>query len=393
VVILDESMLDKCIHALRDRPAMRRVAIALVLLSAPLDAQTVRTTTLLLSAPGGRELATVRAGADVRAAPGSGAVRQGHTLVTLDGFIAASLLGPGRDSFPNVVKAPRGARLRSAGRPDASILAELRDGMGVNIISRSGDWIRVRRTAWVTTSALATSALATSAATTPATPGAPARGAPTTGASRSGGGAGQSAAGSQSPTGGRVGGSAQQDSSRRGTGAGAQGVPPPGALTPTASIELRTAPEGRAIARIDTGAFLTALARADGWTRIRVEGWVRDDGVIPADTALRLALSGADVRAAPERYRGAVVRWDVEFIAMQRADQLRRDLRAGEPYILARGPGEESGLLYIAVPPALVPDMERLQPLQVITITGRIRVGRSEPAGVPVLDLLTAIRK
>ena len=342
---------------------MRRAAIAIVLLvSAPLDAQTVRTTTLLLSAPGGRELATVRAGADVRASPGSGAVRQGHTLVTLDGFIDASLLGPGRDSFPNVVKAPSGARLRSDGRPDATILADLRDGMGVNIISRSGNWIRVRRTAWVATAALGPAA-STSA---------PARGA----SARGTGGA-----------------STEQDSSRRAPAPNPQAPPPAGALMPTATVQLRTAPEGRAIARIDSGAFLTALARADGWTRVRVEGWVRDDEVIPADTALRLSLSGADVRAAPEKYRGAVVRWDVEFIALQRADQLRRDLRSGEPYILARGPGEESGLLYIAVPPALVPEMERLQPLQVITITGRIRVGRSEPAGVPVLDLLTAIRK
>jgi hypothetical protein len=381
VVILDESMLDKCIHALCDRPAMRCAAIAVALLSAPLDAQTVRTTTLLLSAPGGRELATVRAGADVRASPGSGAVQRGHTLVTLDGFIDASLLGPGRDSFPNVVKAPSGARLRSAGRPDAPILAELRDGMGVNIISRSGDWIRVRRTAWVATAALAASVSSTAAA----------RGAPSTAGSEAGGGPGRSAV-PEPRTGGTRAASSQQDSSRR-VPAASGPLPPAGALTPTASVQLRTAPEGQAIARIDSGAFLTTLARADGWTRVRVEGWVRDDEVIPADTALRLSLSGADVRAAPDKYRGAVVRWDVEFIAMQRADQLRRDLRSGEPYVLARGPGQESGLLYIAVPPALVPEMERLQPLQVMTITARIRVGRSEPAGVPVLDLLTAIRK
>jgi len=168
---------------------------------------------------------------------------------------------------------------------------------------------------------------------------------------------------------------------------------PAGAVTPTASIELRTAPEGTSTARVESGAILTPLARADGWTRVRVEGWVRDDEVVPADTALRLALSGADVRAAPERYRGTVVRWEVEFIAMQRADPLRRDLRSGEPYLLARGPGKESGLLYIAVPPALMIEVERLQPLQVLTVTARIRAGRSEPAGVPILDLMAAVRK
>jgi len=168
---------------------------------------------------------------------------------------------------------------------------------------------------------------------------------------------------------------------------------PAGALRPTGNVPLRTSPDGRAVGSVDSGAVLTPLARADGWTRVRIEAWVRDDQMIPADTALQLSLSGADLRAAPERYRGAIVRWDVEFMAIQKADPLRRDLRPGESYILARGPAEESGLLYIAIPPALLGEMERVKPLDVITITARIRVGRSEPAGVPVLDLITAARK
>ena len=177
------------------------------------------------------------------------------------------------------------------------------------------------------------------------------------------------------------------------TGGSSSAQPPAGALTPTATIPLRAAPDGRTTARIDSGAVLMPLARDNGWTRVRVEGWVRDSEVVPADSALQLSLSGADVRAAPDKYRGAVVRWDVEFIAIQRADQLRRDLRSGEPYLLARGPGKENGLLYIAIPPPLLAELERFKPLQVITVTARIRVGRSEPAGVPVLDLMSAVSK
>jgi hypothetical protein len=138
---------------------------------------------------------------------------------------------------------------------------------------------------------------------------------------------------------------------------------------------------------------VTPTAQDNGWTRVRVEGWVRDDEVLPADSALRLSLSAADIRAAPDRARGAVVRWEVQFMALQRADALRRDLRLGEPYILARGPGEETGLMYLAVPPALLPDVDRFQPLDVLTITARVRVGRSEPVGVPVLDLMSAVRR
>jgi hypothetical protein len=164
-------------------------------------------------------------------------------------------------------------------------------------------------------------------------------------------------------------------------------------LTPTSSTELRTGPNGQAIGRLDSGAHLTALARDDGWTRVRVEGWVRDGDVLPADTSLRLSLSAADIRAAPEAARGAMVRWDVQFIALQRADQLRTDLRVGEPYILARGPGSETGLLYLAVPPSLVAEVERFEPLESLTVTARVRVGRSDPVGIPILDLLSAGRK
>ena len=156
---------------------------------------------------------------------------------------------------------------------------------------------------------------------------------------------------------------------------------------------MRTGPNGQPIARLDSGAHLVALARDQGWTRVRVEGWVRDGDLIPADTALRLSLSAADIRAAPDQARGAVIRWEVQFIAVQRADQLRRDLRVGEPYILARGPGSESGLLYLAIPPALLAEVERFEPLQSLTVTARVRAGRSEPVGIPVLDLLTVARK
>ena len=359
---------------------MRCALLALVLLATPIDAQTsARAATLLLSGPNGRELATIRAGSALRPASGAGATRQGHTQVTLDGYIDASLLGPGRDSFPNLVKAPSGARLRSAGRPDAAILADLRNEMGVNIVSRSGTWVRVRRTGWVVTSAL--SAPAGDAAASPGGGSPPAMGRAGATAAQTGG---RGAA--QPPPGAR-------DTVVRPADAASIEPAPAGSLRPLGNVALRTAPDGRTVATLDSGAVLTPLARTDGWTRVRVEGWIRDDQVVPADTALRLSLSGADLRADPERYRGAVVRWEVEFISIQKADPLRRDLRQGEPYILARGPGAESGLLYVAIPQALLAEMERFKPLDVITITARIRVGRSEPAGVPVLDLITAARR
>ena len=138
---------------------------------------------------------------------------------------------------------------------------------------------------------------------------------------------------------------------------------------------------------------MTAVARDNGWTRVRIEGWIRDDNLVPTDSSYRPSLSAADIRAAPDGAKGAMVRWEIQFIAIQRADQLRPDLRLGEPYILARGPGDETGLLYFAVPQSLLPEIERLEPLQELTVTARVRVGRSEPVGVPILDLLSAVRR
>ena len=58
-----------------------------------------------------------------------------------------------------------------------------------------------------------------------------------------------------------------------------------------------------------------------------------------------------------------------------------------EPYLLAKGPGSENALLYLAVPPSLLNQAKGLPPLTRVLITARVRVGRSEPVGTPILDL------
>ena len=367
-------MPDKCMRRFGDQPAITLVAIAFaVCCAAPLGAQTaVRRVTPLLATPGGRELATIRAGTAVRAAT----VRQGFTQVTLDGYIDASLVGASRDSFPNTVRADGGARLRESGRPTATIIAELRDGMGVTPISRASGWIRIRRTGWVATSALGSARDPTPPPDRPAGASSPPPTPP---------GSSPPASSPAAPT--------SPPTSQPSTPVAGPMNQPAAALTPAGAAILRASPAGDTIARLDSGAMLVPLARESGWTRVRIEGWVRDSEVNPADPALRLTLSAADIRAAPERARGAVVRWDVEFIALQRADALRPDMRLDERYILARGPGAESTLMYIVVPPALIAEVERLESLDRLTIVARVRVGRSEPVGVPILDLVGLTRR
>jgi len=118
-----------------------------------------------------------------------------------------------------------------------------------------------------------------------------------------------------------------------------------------------------------------------------VEGWVRDADLQPSDASLYPSLSAADLRADPDANRGKTVRWRVQVIALQTADPLRRDLAPNEPYLLAKGPGTEDALLYLAVPPSLLPSARDLDPLSTITVVARVRVGRSTPSGVPILDI------
>ncbi|HEX5436077.1 MAG TPA: hypothetical protein VFW98_02885 [Gemmatimonadaceae bacterium] len=164
-------------------------------------------------------------------------------------------------------------------------------------------------------------------------------------------------------------------------------LPAHGAFAPAQHATLTTAPGGRTIASLDSSARVQILAHDRGWTRVRVEGWVRDGDLRLADTSQYSQMSAADLRADPQGSRGKLVRWHVQVIALQTADPLRRDMAPNEPYLLARGPEHEDALLYLALPPSLLGTARTLEPLSWVTVVARVRVGRSDPAGVPILDV------
>ena len=356
---------------------MHRPLVALLLSIAtvlPLQAQTtIARTTGLLATPGGRAVASLQAGAPVT----TGAVRAGFTEVTIEGHVSSTVLAGPREQFAISARTD-GARLRATASTDGRILAELRQGMGLTRVSATGAWVRVRRTGWVATAALAVPSRPAAASPSASRPS-PASGAATgTGAAQSGG-----RPGAAGDTGAGV-------AARR---AAESGVP--GALTPRVPIALLGAPEADTLGLLSMGTTLTPLARERGWVRVRIDGWVPEADVIPADTTLRSDLSAADLRADPGATRGRLVRWEVQLLALQTADPLRRGLRPDEPYFLARGPGRENALLYVAVSPALLPAVRPLAAAAPVgvTITARVRDGRSEPVGVPILDLVSIARR
>lgn len=321
-----------------------------------------------LALPGSRALATLRQGAVVA----TGAKQGTWTQVTIDGWVAAPFLGGARDSFALTIKPGNPVRLRADATPQSAIVGDLRSGMGLEQVERRGAWVHVRRTGWVASASLGappeTAASTTAPATGAAQPSSPAV-VPSA-----------SAEPQPSPSVPRA--PAQTDSSRDGL-----------LLTPAGQTALAASPDGDRVGTLLPGARATVTGRDRGWIRIQVEGWAREADFAVADTSLKGAVSAADLRADPEGSVGRLVHWDVEVLAHQIADPLRKGLANREPYLLAQGPAGENALLYLAIPPSLAASAARIPDLAKVTITARVRTGRSEPVGVPVLELLTIVQR
>ncbi len=120
---------------------------------------------------------------------------------------------------------------------------------------------------------------------------------------------------------------------------------------------------------------------------------VREGGVdgdtVGVDGGVLTGVSAAALRANPDEYAGARLRWTVRFLSLERAEPERIDFYEGEPFLLARAPDPGDGLVYIAVPQELLAAAEKLRPLQTLDMLVRVRTGRSALLRVPILDLLT----
>lgn len=332
-------------------------------IGAPLGAQArVTRDAGVRAVPDGNVIATVTNGTSWR----TGAARAGYTVVTLEGWVDASRVAGRRDTFPNSIGGSGTLRLRAEPSLSGRILGNFEAGAGIRVLERRGDWARVRRDGWLLSTVLA----APTAATAPArqeTKAAP-RATEAKAAER---------AADEAPA-------AETEPAE---------APRDGALRANAALPLHAAPGTRVLGTLEGGSVVEPLARDRGWVRVRVEAWVPESLLVPADSSYRAALTAADLRLDPEAYRGRTVRWVVQVVGLQTADPLRRALSPDEPYLLAMGPSGENAILYLAVPPSLLDQARRLAPLSQVIVTARIRNGRSQPTGAPVLDLISLAKR
>lgn len=261
------------------------------------------------------------------------------------------------------VSAAEGENLRAA--PNGDVLARVNPEMVLTELERRDRWVRVERIAWIWAESV--EIVGPAPAGTPLPPAAQPtpRNVP--------------AAPRPQPDAAREAGPPSANWLRAGPGGAA----------------VLQSPGGDTVARLRPMTPMEVVAREGNWARVRVDGWVWQPGLASAaDSATVLRdVSAAVLTANPENFRGRTVEWRLQFISLERAERIRTDFYEGEPFILARGPGDENAFVYVAVPPDRVAQVERLGPLERITVLGRIRTGRSRVMGAPVLDLLELRRE
>ena len=366
------------------RLATLTLLAALAATSTPLGAQVeLRFSADVHAKPGGPAVALLLPGAMLATGPADGT----ETLVTFEGWVDASRLGARRDSFPTSVSGRLTLRVRAQASPKGAIIAVLQPGTGLHIVARRGTWTRVRRSGWIATAPLqrSTAESAARGARAGAKAGVSRPAAPPSASS-----AAPSAAAPAAPS------AAAPVASSAGASAPAAKAAPKSRETgviASSGGRFRDLPKGRVLGGISSGSIVEIMARQFGWVRVRADGWIAERDLVSGEQVAPPDVTAADLRADPLGMKGRVVQWDVEVMSLQIADPLRVELARDEPYLLARGPGEENALLYLAVPAPMLAKARALQPLAKIRITARIRSGRSEPAGTPILDLLSIAKR
>jgi len=257
--------------------------------------------------------------------------------VTLDGWVwSGSLQRQLQDGHDLRVSPSAGENLRI--EPNGSIIARLSQGTFLDELDRQGNWVHVRRVGWMWSRSLEQS------------------NAPSTETSA-----------------------------------------PPVVVDTSVSLDravtaqqstLLTTPDGEERAVLVPETPVRVLARSGDWVRVQTEGWIRETDLRQAAEGVMEGVTGAEVRASPSEFEGRLLQWTIQFLAIQEADELRSEIPAGQPYMLARGPLPEASFVYVVIPQNKLADAERLAPLTQLVIVGRVRAARSRYLGNPVVDLI-----
>ena len=306
----------------------------------------------LYQQPEGKRLARIAKGAELA----GGEARGEWQAVTLDGWIFAPSVGATARAGADlaVTRAPE-ENLRDA--PRGTLVAKLPHGFLLSKVSDDHRWVHVQRAGWMKRAALEPVAAVVSARTAVSDTG-----------------PGGVSAGNRSRVNPPTPDSALADPAR---------------AQPARRTTLYRAPDGPEAGTLELSTPLRVVSRSGDWTRVQLEGWVKTADLATEGPGVLVGITAAELRTDPERYVGQSLRWTLEYIAIQQADELRPEIPAGRTYLLTRGPLPERGFVYVVVPETKQSLVASLTPLSVIQVTARVRAGRSHYLGNPVVDLLS----
>jgi hypothetical protein len=300
----------------------------------------------LYQQPEGKRLAQIASGTELD----GGEARGDWQAVTLEGWIFATSVGATARAGADlaVTRAPE-ENLRDA--PSGALIARLPEGFLLSKVGEDHRWVRVQRVGWMKRAAL--DPVGTVATVQAAVPD-----------SAAAGGVATPPAPDSGPA----------DAAR---------------AQPKRRTTLYRAPEGPEGGTLGQSTPLRVLSRSGDWSRVQVEGWVKTADLATDGPGVLTNVTAAELRTDPQRFVGQTLRWTLQYIAIQQADELRPEIPLGAKYLLARGPLPERGFVYVVIPDGKRPLIASLMPLSVIQVTARVRAGRSHYLGNPVIDLLS----
>ncbi len=308
--------------------------------------------------PEGTPLVSLPAGAPVETGEAKGDWRE----ATIEGWIYTPSTAPTRrDGFDLVITPDEGENLRRS--PNGPVLGRVREGTLFERVGVKGKWTRVRREGWVPRRAVTGKAPARRES--PATPKAQAQGT------------------ASPPPPARAASQARS--------APTVGTPDAEPMELAREAALSVTPDGAQLATVQSGVPARIVARASGWVKVQVDGWVKEEDLKPSDAGAVEGVTAEEVRTSPARFVGQTVQWRVQLIAVQSADELRSEMAPGQPYLLTRGPLPEAGFVYVTVPPERVAEFRALPPLRELVLRVTIRAARTRYLTTPVAELVSVV--
>ncbi len=298
--------------------------------------------------PDGAPLVSLPAGAPVE----TGEARGDWKQATIEGWVYTPSTSPtGRDGFDLVVTPKEGENLRSS--PNGPLIGRVRGGTLLDRIRAKGVWTQVRREGWV----------------------------PSTSVS-----AGRRQGRDQTPAS-----KASRSPAQSKPAAQLKAAPEQEPMELAHESALSVAPDGAPLARVQAGVPARVVGRAAGWVKVQVDGWVKEDDLKPSSADALDGVTADEVRASPDRFVGQTLRWKLQLIAVQSADELRSEMAPGQPYLLTRGPLPEPGFVYVTIPADKVAEFSALPPLRELVLRVTIRAARTRYLTTPVAELVSVV--